>query len=71
MTQLTVTGPYVNRTLFEQAGVDLPGDGATWDDWAVAVNEVAQALEVPISDGVGPVRPPRVRPGHFHGSNDV
>ena len=23
MTQLTVTGPYVNRTLFEQAGVDL------------------------------------------------
>ena len=48
MTQLTVTGPYVNRTLFEQAGVDLPGDGATWDDWAVAVNEVAQALEVPI-----------------------
>lgn len=24
MTQLTVTGPYVNRTLFEQAGVALP-----------------------------------------------
>ena len=48
MTQLTVTGPYVNRTLFEQAGVALPGDGATWDDWAAAVNEVAKALDVPI-----------------------
>ncbi|MEM7446452.1 MAG: ABC transporter substrate-binding protein, partial [Pseudomonadota bacterium] len=48
MTQLTVTGPYVNRTLFEQAGVDLPGEGATWDDYAAAVNEVAEALEIPI-----------------------
>ncbi|MCY4463628.1 MAG: ABC transporter substrate-binding protein [Albidovulum sp.] len=48
MTQLTVTGPYVNRTLFEQAGLDLPGEGATWDDWAAAVNEVADALEIPI-----------------------
>ncbi len=48
MTQLTVTGPYVNKTLFEQAGVDLPGDGATWDDWAKAVNEVAGKLDIPI-----------------------
>lgn len=48
MTQLTVTGPYVNRTLFEQAGMDMPGDGATWTDWAAAVNEVAEALDIPI-----------------------
>ncbi len=48
MTQLTVTGPYVNRTLFEQAGVALPGDGATWEDWAAAANEVASALDIPI-----------------------
>ncbi len=48
MTQLTVTGPYVNRTLFEQAGVDLPGEGATWSDWAKAANEVASALDIPI-----------------------
>ncbi|MBL4627946.1 MAG: carbohydrate ABC transporter substrate-binding protein [Roseicyclus sp.] len=48
MTQLTVTGPYVNRTLFEQAGVDMPGEGATWSDWAAAVNEVAAALDIPI-----------------------
>ncbi len=48
MTQLTVTGPYVNKTLFEQAGVDLPGEGATWDDYATAVNKVADALDIPI-----------------------
>ncbi len=48
MTQLTVTGPYVNKTLFEQAGVEMPGEGATWDDWAAAVNEVAGALDIPI-----------------------
>ncbi|MEM6460938.1 MAG: ABC transporter substrate-binding protein [Pseudomonadota bacterium] len=48
MTQLTVTGPYVNKTLFEQAGVALPGEGATWDDWAAASREVAQKLDIPI-----------------------
>jgi len=48
MTQLTVTGPYVNKTLFEQAGVVLPSDGATWDDWAAAANEVADKLDIPI-----------------------
>lgn len=48
MTQLTVTGPFVNRTLFEQAEVALPGEGATWEDWAAASREVAQKLEIPI-----------------------
>lgn len=48
MTQLTITGPFVNRTLFEQAGVEMPGEGATWDDWAAATNQVADALEIPI-----------------------
>lgn len=48
MTQLSVTGPYVNKTLFEQAGVDLPGEDATWDDWAAAATEVASALDIPI-----------------------
>jgi len=42
MTQLTVTGPYVNVTLFEDAGVDMPGEGATWDDWATALMEVKE-----------------------------
>lgn len=48
MTQLTVTGPYANKTLFEQAGIDLPGGDATWDDWAVAANAVAEKLDIPI-----------------------
>jgi alpha-1,4-digalacturonate transport system substrate-binding protein len=48
MTQLTVTGPYVNKTLFEQAGVALPGEGATWDDWAAASKDVATKLDIPI-----------------------
>lgn len=48
MTQLTVTGPFINKTLFEQAEVTPPGDGATWDDWAAASSEVAQKLDIPI-----------------------
>lgn len=40
LTQITVTGPFVNKTLFDQAGVALPKDGATWDDWAKAAAEV-------------------------------
>ena len=42
MTQLTVTGPFVNVSLFDDAGVDLPGEGATWDDWAAALMEVKE-----------------------------
>lgn len=48
MTQLTVTGPFVNRTLFEQAGVELPGEGATWDDWAEAARQVAENQGIPM-----------------------
>lgn len=46
-SQLTVTGPFVNVTLFEQAGVELPDEEATWDDWAAAAREVAEATETP------------------------
>jgi alpha-1,4-digalacturonate transport system substrate-binding protein len=49
MTQLTVTGPFVNKTLFEQAKVPLPGSNATWDDWAAATRKVAKATEVPFA----------------------
>lgn len=48
MSQMTVTGPFINKTLFEQAGVAIPQKGATWEDWAKAVNEVAQKLNIPI-----------------------
>lgn len=50
MTQLTITGPFINRTLFEQAGVEIPSDMSdevTWEEWAAAAVEVAEALDVP------------------------
>ncbi|MBL8587107.1 MAG: extracellular solute-binding protein [Methylobacteriaceae bacterium] len=47
MTQLTVTGPLVNKTLFEQAGVALPGPKATWEDWAKAAKAVADKVKAP------------------------
>jgi alpha-1,4-digalacturonate transport system substrate-binding protein len=40
LTQLTVSGAFVNRTLFQRAGIPLPGPRATWDDWAAAVRTV-------------------------------
>ncbi|MFN4155164.1 MAG: ABC transporter substrate-binding protein [Paracoccaceae bacterium] len=43
MTQLTLTGGFANATLFEQAGVALPGEGATWDDWVSAADQVAKS----------------------------
>lgn len=39
----TVTGPFVNLTLFEQAEIELPGEGATWADWTAATAAVAEA----------------------------
>lgn len=48
-TQLTITGPYINRTLFEQAGVDVPSDvmdAPTWEDWAAAAVEVGNAVGI-------------------------
>jgi alpha-1,4-digalacturonate transport system substrate-binding protein len=49
-TQFTVTGPFINRTLFEQAGVDVPSDvmdEPTWADWEAAATEVAEITGVP------------------------
>lgn len=48
MTQLTLTMPFVNATLFQQAGIAIPGDGATWADWAKASRDVAQKVGAPI-----------------------
>ncbi|MBM1222338.1 carbohydrate ABC transporter substrate-binding protein [Ponticoccus sp. SC2-23] len=39
-TEMTVTGPYVNLTMFEEAGVEIPAPGATWEDWAEATQMV-------------------------------
>jgi len=45
MTQLTMTGPYVNKTLFEQAKIPLPGPKATWEEWVDASRKVATATK--------------------------
>ncbi len=47
MTQLTLTGGFANKTLFEQAGVEIPGPKATWEEWAEATKKVAESQQVP------------------------
>ena len=46
-SQLTITGAFANATLFEQAGVAMPGPTATWDKWAAASRAVAEATGTP------------------------
>lgn len=43
-TEMTVTGPYVNLTMFEEAGVEVPAPGATWEDWADATGQVQENI---------------------------
>ncbi|MDA9930959.1 ABC transporter substrate-binding protein [Alphaproteobacteria bacterium] len=45
-TQQTATGTYVNVTMFEDAGVDMPEKGATWEDWADALRQVKSELDI-------------------------
>lgn len=49
MSQLTVTGAYVNKTLFEQAKIAMPGPTATWDEWMDAARKVAAATKTPFA----------------------
>jgi alpha-1,4-digalacturonate transport system substrate-binding protein len=44
--QLTATGGFANQTLFEQAGVEKPPPGATWEHWADAATAVRDATGV-------------------------
>ncbi|MCW5951386.1 MAG: carbohydrate ABC transporter substrate-binding protein, partial [Propionibacteriaceae bacterium] len=44
---VTVTGTFVNKTLFEQAGVPLPPDDAGWEEWAEATRKGADATGTP------------------------
>jgi alpha-1,4-digalacturonate transport system substrate-binding protein len=57
-TEMTVTGPYVNLTMFEEAGVELPGAGATWEDWAEADAGRSGSHRSLCRDGDGPFGPP-------------
>jgi alpha-1,4-digalacturonate transport system substrate-binding protein len=49
MTQVTLAGGFANKTLFDQAGVAIPGKDATWDDWAKAAKQVAESQQVPFA----------------------
>jgi len=44
---LTISAPFINRTLWEEAGVPVPSDDdgeATWDEWVTAALQVQAAL---------------------------
>jgi alpha-1,4-digalacturonate transport system substrate-binding protein len=43
---LTITGPFVNKTLFDQAGVEMGGEGTTWEEWTDLTRQVAEATDV-------------------------
>lgn len=54
-TQFTVSGAFINRTLFELAGVEVPSDvsdAVTWDEWEAAITAVAEATGTPYSFAV-------------------
>lgn len=42
---LDMVAPFVNTSLFEGAGVALPDDGASWDDWLAALDQVVAATD--------------------------
>ena len=44
---LAVVAPFVNTSLFAQAGVAMPGDGAGWDEWLLALDQVVEATGAP------------------------
>jgi alpha-1,4-digalacturonate transport system substrate-binding protein len=46
--EFTLTGPFINRTLFEQAKIEVPSDtnkAVTWEAWTKVTAEVAKATE--------------------------
>ncbi len=49
---LTVTGPYVNVTLFQQAGIEVPGEGTTWQEWTDLAKQVADATQTQYAIGI-------------------
>ena len=62
-----VTGPYVNKTLFDQAGVEMPGEGATWEEWTEVTKAGRRSHRHAVRHLHRPHRSPLCRPGHEHG----
>jgi alpha-1,4-digalacturonate transport system substrate-binding protein len=48
----TITGPYVNLTLFEQAGIDLPTGETSWEEWTDLTKQVAEATGTAYAIGI-------------------
>ncbi len=75
MTGITTTMPIVNETLFQQAGIPLPGPKATWQEWGVATKAVAQktgaAIPIAIDRSGHRVSGPAISMGakYFDGEN--
>lgn len=65
MTQITLTGGFANKTLFEQAGVPLPGADATWDQWIEAAGKVQDSQQLNVTfviDRSATASRPRISP---------
>lgn len=48
----TITAPFINRTLFKQAGIEVPSDtkaDVTWAEWADVSKQVADATGTPFA----------------------
>lgn len=47
-TEVTLSAPFINRDLWEEAGVPIPSDDTdevTWDEWIIAAGQVQGALQ--------------------------
>ena len=54
-SDVTVTGAFINRTLFEQAGVAVPSDSGepvTWEEWEAAAVAVRDATGIDFAMGL-------------------
>lgn len=71
MTQITLTGGYANKTLFDQAGVALPGPKATWDEVVAAAKQVADSQQVPMAAAMDRSGHRITGPNISHGANYV
>ena len=45
--QFTISAPYINATLFEQAGIDIPTGDVSWAEWTEVAAQVAEATGTP------------------------
>ena len=64
---LDMVAPFVNTSLFEEAGVAVPGEGASWEDWLAALNAVVESTDAAYVLVGRQQRSPPGGPGHEPG----